>query len=55
MTKVRIRERLKSLFLEWENYLTINRFAHDHGISEVDAKMLTQLGKRYHIEDKDTQ
>ena len=40
---------LAAMFRTWANdYLTIAKFAEDHGISEHDARALINMGRVYH-------
>lgn len=40
---------MADLYLEWLNdYITIDRFAYDHGMTRADAKNLIKLGRDAH-------
>lgn len=44
-----LKQTLGSYYLDYlNNYLTVERFAEDNGISETDAKTIIRLGKKYH-------
>lgn len=46
-----LKQIIREFFLDYtNNYLTIERFAEDKGISETDAKTIIRLGKKYHNE-----
>ena len=42
-------EHFQSLYLEWvNNYLTIPHFALDHNMTEKQARIAIDLGRRFH-------
>lgn len=42
-------EALRALYLEYVNdYLTVDKFATDHGIHSTDARRIISMGKVYH-------
>lgn len=42
-------EALRALYLDYvNNYLTIDKFASDHGIHSTDARRIIAMGKVYH-------
>jgi len=42
---------LRLLFLDWvNNFISISAFAAEHGLTEDDAEMLINMGRRYHEE-----
>jgi hypothetical protein len=44
-------DRAAELFLDWfNNYLTVERFAEDHGWLVVEAKEVIERGRRIHEE-----
>ena len=46
-----LKQTLINYFFEYFNdYLTVEKFAEDKGISITDAKTIIRLGKKYHNE-----
>lgn len=44
-----LKQTIREFFLDYiNNYLTIEQFAEDNGISITDAKTIIRLGKKYH-------
>ena len=44
-----LKQTLREYFLDYiNNYITIENFAKDRGISKDDAKTIIRLGKKYH-------
>jgi|TARA_R110000782_G_scaffold49179_3_gene107179 hypothetical protein len=42
---------LRLLFLDWtNNFISVSAFANEHGLTESDAKILINMGRRYHEE-----
>lgn len=42
---------LRMMFLDWvNNYLTVEKFAADNGVSVEDARALIEMGRKYHEE-----
>lgn len=46
---MRANDVLRELYLDYlNNYLTIDKFAQDHGIHSTDARRILAMGKVYH-------